>query len=181
MPDRTRLVTAEELEHMPDDEYRYELVQGRLIRMSPAAPLHGQLTMAIGVLLAEHVKAADLGVVFPEVGFKLASNPDTVRAPDMAFLRRERMSPPDSRGFYKGPPDLAIEVLSPDDRPSEIQQKIDEYLTYGTPAVVVIDPDEKTVTVHRRLTATVTLTADDTLDLDDVVTGFRCQVREIFG
>ena len=180
MSETTRLVTADDLLHMPDDGYQYELVRGRLIRMSPPRVWHGIVTMRIGMLLAAHVRARDLGVVFPEVGFKLESNPDTVRAPDMAFLHRERIPPRDSRGYYKGPPDLAVEVLSPDDRPGEIREKVNDYLTCGTPAVVVIDPDERTVVVHRRLTPPLTLSADDTLDLDDVVTGFRCRVREVF-
>lgn len=180
MSDTTRLVTAEDLERMPDDDWRYELVRGRLVRMSPAAARHGVVAMAIGALLHAHVKARNLGYVGPEIGFKLESDPDTVRAPDMAFIRRDRVPARDAGGFHKGPPDLAVEVLSPDDRPSEIAEKVEEYLTCGTRAVVVIDPDERTVVVHRRLTPPLTLTADDTLDLDDVVAEFRCAVREIF-
>src|SRR5206468_10326231 len=122
MSDTTRLVTAAELERMPDDDWRSELVRGRLIRMSPAAPRHGIVAMAIGARLHAHVKARNLGIVGPEIGFKLESDPDTVRAPDMAFLGRDRLPPHDARGFYKGAPDLAVEVLSPDDRPSEVAE-----------------------------------------------------------
>jgi Uma2 family endonuclease len=180
MADTSRLVTAEELERMPEDDYRYELVRGRLIRMSPAAPLHGRVAMAFGMLLGAHVKARNLGVVFPEVGFKLAFNPDTVRAPDMAFVSRTRMPRWDVRGFYKGPPDLAVEVLSPDDRPADVRDKVDDYLTHGTPIVLVLDPDEQSVTAHRRFMQPLELTTDDTLDLNDIVPGFRCRVGEIF-
>ena len=85
-----------------------------------------------------------------------------------------------TRWFWNGSPDLAVEVLSPDDRPGEVRDKVDEYLTYGVVVVLVVDPDDRTVTVHRRLTPPITVHEDDKLDLDDVVTGFQCRVREIF-
>lgn len=177
----TPLVTAEELERMPDDEYRYELVEGRLIRMSPAAPLHGSLAAKFIMLLGPHVSAHKLGAVGTEVGFKLASKPDTVRAPDVSLIRRERIpSTGFRRGFWQGAPDLAVEVLSPDDTPAQTRQKIEEYLRAGCLAVVVLDPDDQTATIHRRSSVPATLTIDDTLDLDDVVPGFACAVREIF-
>src|SRR5262245_25901690 len=175
------LVTAEELERMPEDDYRYELVEGRLIRMSPAAPLHGSLAANFIMLLGPHVRAHNLGAVGTEVGFKLVSNPDTVRAPDVSLIRRERFpSTGFRRGFWQGPPDLAVEVLSPDDVYTDTRRKIDEYLRTGCLAVVVLDPDDQTVTIHRRLSVPAILTIDDTLDLDDVVPGFSCPVREIF-
>jgi Uma2 family endonuclease len=83
-------------------------------------------------------------------------------------------------GFWVGPPDLAVEVLSPGDRRAEIRAKADEYLAAGTRLVIIIDPDEKSVTIVRRLAAPVTLHVDDELDLDDVVPGFRCAVPQIF-
>src|SRR5712691_3491438 len=156
MPSK-QLVTAEELERMPDDDFRYELVEGRIVRMSPVGGVHGGLTAGFIALLVQHVKAARIGAVATELGFILARNPDTVRAPDLAF-----------------------EVLSPDDRPSDVRTKVDEYLTYGTRLVLVVDPDEQTVSAHRRGMPSLTFGVDDTLDLDDVVPGFRCLVREIF-
>ena len=166
---------------MPEDEYRYELVEGRLIRMSPVAPLHGSLSATFIMLLAQHVKKRRLGSVGTEVGFKLVSNPDTVLAPDVSFIRRERIPSTGFRkGFWQGPPDLAVEVLSPDDRPGEVQAKIEGYLTAGTLGVVILDPDATAVAVYRRLAAPLTLSVDETLDLDDVVPGFSCPVREIF-
>ncbi len=181
MSDTTHLVTAEELEKFPDDDYRYELVEGRVIRMSPTGTLHGWLVMRFGAELTQHVNARRLGLVVTEVGFRLASSPDTVRAPDLAFIRRERV--PDGtlpRGFWHGPPDLAAEVLSPDDRPSDVHDKVTEYLTHGVSLVVVIDPDERTVTTHRAFGPPITLGAADLLDLDEVVQGFRCRVLDIF-
>ena len=181
MLDTTHLVTAEELEKFPDDDYRYELVEGRVIRMSPVGVVHGRSVMRLGARLIGHVDARRLGIVVTEVGFRLSSSPDTVRAPDVAFIRRERL--PEGalpRGFWKGPPDLAVEVLSPDDRPSDIHAKVAEYLERGVPLVLIIDPDECIVTVHRRSALPITLGTADLLDPDDVVPGFRCSVRDIF-
>ncbi len=178
MPDTSRLVTAEDLERFPEDDYRYELVEGRVIRMSQVGYLHGRVVVRFGSLLERHVRAADLGDVLTEVGFKLASNPDTVRAPDIAFVRRERIPALPPRGFWRGAADLAVEVLSPEDTPLEIRRKVAEYLAGGTSVVLVIDPDKESVTVSRRFAAK-TLSGDDVLDLDDVVPGFRCTVREI--
>jgi Uma2 family endonuclease len=181
MPDSKQLVTAEELERMPDDDFRYELVQGRIVRMSPVGGVHGGLTAGFIALLVQHVKAARIGAVATELGFILARNPDTVRAPDVAFINRERIPAGGlPKGFWIGAPDLAVEVLSPDDRLSDVLTKVDEYLTYGTGLVLVVDPDEQTVSAHRRALPPLTFGLDDTLDLDDVVPGFSCRVREIF-
>ncbi len=179
MPDASRLITAEELERFPEDDHRYELVEGRVIRMTPVGYLHGRVVVRFGSLLERHVRAADLGDVLTEVGFKLTSNPDTVRAPDIAFVRRERIPASPPRGFWRGAADLAVEVLSPEDTPAEIRRKLTEYLARGTSVVLVIDPDNERVTVSRQ-GAAATLSGDDVLDLDDVVPGFRCTVREIF-
>src|SRR5262245_17910253 len=108
----TGLVTAEELARLPEDGCRYELVEGRLVRMSPVSFDHGRVVLRIGFLLSRHLEQRPAGVIGTEIGFELASNPDTVRGPDIAFVRNERVPPTGSRGFVKGPPDLAIEVLS---------------------------------------------------------------------
>jgi Uma2 family endonuclease len=180
MSETLRLVTAEELEKFPDDGYRYELVEGRVIRMSPVGLQHARTVAQLVYLLQRHLHGRGLGLVLPELGVKLASNPDTVRAPDVAFLRQDRI-PANARGFWVGPPDLAVEVLSPGDRPAEVQEKVDEYLRRGTALVVVIDPENKTVTIFRPSIASTTLRSeDDLLDLDAVVPGFRCRLGEIF-
>jgi Uma2 family endonuclease len=180
MSEATRLVTADELQKLPDDDYKYELVAGRVIRMSPVGFRHGRTVMRFGAALDRFARARSLGVIVTEVGFTLATNPDTVRAPDIAFVRQDRIPSPDPRGFWQGPPDLAIEVLSPDDRPREIRTKVNEYLAHGVPLVVHVDPDEKTVAVFRPSLQPITLGLDDVLDLSDVVAGFTCTVREIF-
>ena len=183
MSETTRLVTADELEKYPDDDYRYELVGGRVIRMSPTGAMHGWLVMRVGARLTQHVGSTGSGVVLTEVGFRLSSSPDTVRAPDLAFIRRERLTGSTlPRGFWNGPPDLAEEILSPDDRPSDVNAKVAEYLyVHGVPVVVLIDPDERTVTTSRPSAQPTTLRGADRLDLSDVVQGFRWSVGEVFG
>jgi Uma2 family endonuclease len=182
MPESTHLVTAEELARLPDDGYRYELVEGRLVRMSPVNLDHGRIVLQIGFLLNSHLKRNPVGIVGAEVGFKLATNPDTVRGPDIAFVRSERVpSAAARRGFFKGAPDVAIEVLSPDDRAGEVKAKIEEYLTKGVLLVMVVDPDNRTVELFRGTAAKVTLESEsDLVDLSDVISGFRCQLHEIF-
>lgn len=180
MPHPARLVTADELERMPDDDFRYELVRGRLIRMSPVAPRHGDVTVTLVTLLSPHVRAHRLGRIWTEVGFRLFSNPDTVLAPDVAFVRTDRLPAADARGFYRGAPDLAIEVLSPDDSPNEVRSKIDDYLAAGTPVVVIVDPAVREVTLHRVGTSPDVRGQADTLDLSPIISGFSISVGLLF-
>lgn len=181
MSENTQLVTAEELARLPDDGYRYELVEGRLVRMSPVNFDHGRIVMRIGFLLSRHLEQHQVGVIGAEIGFTLATNPDTVRGPDVAFVRSARVPQTGGRGFFIGAPDLAIEVLSPDDRAGELKAKIEEYLAKGVLIVVVIDPGDQTATIFREGAAEVKLESQtDVLDLSDVVSGFSCQLRDIF-
>ncbi len=174
------LVTAAELERFPSDDNRYELVAGRLVAMTPVSFAHGRTVVRFGGKLDRYARDRRLGVVVTEVGFILATDPDTVRAPDLAFLRQERVPAPDPRGFWPGSPDLAVEVLSPDDRPREVRSKVDEYLISGVAAVIVVDPDLRSVELHRPSRAMLRLADTDTLDLDDVLPGFHCGVAEVF-
>lgn len=121
----TRSVTADELLAMPDDGYRYELVKGELIQMSPPGEEHGSVAMRLAARLYFYVEEYNLGVVYAaETGFKLESDPDTVRAPDVAFLSRARREPAGRvDGYWSGAPDLAVEVLSPDDRRRKVDEK----------------------------------------------------------
>ena len=175
-------MTAEELLMMPKDGFRYELVKGELKKMSPAGFNHGVVGMSLGVLLAQHVKANKLGVVcLAETGFKIATDPDTVLAPDVSFVRRERI--PQSglpKAYFAGPPDLAVEVVSPGDTKKEVSEKVEDWLAAGAQAVWVVNPQRLTVTIHRPQMEAVTLGEDDELDGQDVVPGVRCRVAEIF-
>jgi len=182
MSTTTQLTTADELFMMPKDGFRYELVKGELRKMSPAGSEHGVIIMNLGAPLTLHVKAKQLGVVFgAETGFKIATNPDTVRAPDIAFVRRERI--PESgipKKFWPGAPDLAVEVVSPGDTFDEVGEKVEEWLKAGVSAVWVVNPKLRNVTVYRSLTEVVTLSEKDEIEGQEVVPGFRCMVSEIF-
>jgi Uma2 family endonuclease len=175
------LLTAEELERHPRDDSRYELVAGRLVRMSPVGFEHARVVARLISLLERFVRERDLGFVLPELGVKLASDPDTVRAPDVAFVRRDRIPTPAPRGFLAGAADMAIEVLSPDDRRRKVAAKIDEYLTAGTTLVLIVDPGRRVITAHRRLSPAVTSAAADAIiDLGDVVPGVTLRLGDVF-
>lgn len=176
----TRPFTADELLRLPDDGFRYELVEGELRKMSPAGGKHGRIALRIALRLATHVEQHQLGIVYSsDTGFILSRSPDTVRAPDVAFDRAERAV--DTAGYLPGPPDLAIEVLSPSDLYSEVVQKTSEYLQAGTRAVVVVDPWKRVVRIHRPAGAeTITTTVTDVLAVDDVVPGWKMSLDDIF-
>jgi Uma2 family endonuclease len=167
---------------MPDDGFRYELVEGELIRMAPAGAEHGKVTVKITGPLFTHVAANDLGTVYAaETGFKLHSDPDTVRAPDVAFVSKARVElVGTTRGYWVGAPDLAIEVVSPGDTVREVEEKVREWLEAGARMVLVVSPRLRTITVYRSLTDINVFTEKDTLDGDDVVPGFRLAVVEVF-
>ena len=174
-----KLMTSEELLAMPDDNMRHELVRGELTTMVPAGWDHGKVGEIIEEHLRRHVRANRLGVVpLSDTGYILSRNPDTVRAPDVSFVRIERDL--SERGFYPGAPDLAVEVASPNDRFTEVQNKVREYLRAGTRMVIVVEPDDRIVTVHTPAGQTP-LTIDDTIDGGDVVPGWKLPLREIFG
>jgi Uma2 family endonuclease len=175
-------MTAEELLAMPKDGFRYELLKGELKKMSPAGFDHGAVGMSLSMLLAQYVKAHNLGVVcMAKTGFKIAANPDTVLAPDVSFVRRQRI--PQSgrpKAFWPGAPDLAVEVVSPGDTKREVAEKVQDWLKAGSDAVWVVNPKNRTVTIHRPQTEAITLGENDELDGQTVVPGFRCLVAEIF-
>lgn len=179
---KQRIITAEDMFAMPDDGYRYELVRGELIKMSPTGSEHSWIESDIDVSLNPYVKANNLGRVFVgEPGFFLARDPDHVRAPDVAFVRRERIEAIGRQvGYWPEAPDLAIEVISPNDRYTEVDEKVADWLAAGTRMVVVVNPRNKTVKVHRSPTDVVTLTMTDTLDGDDVVPGWQIPIADIF-
>ncbi|HWS87892.1 MAG TPA: Uma2 family endonuclease [Pyrinomonadaceae bacterium] len=174
--------TASELFEMPDDGFRYELVKGELRKMSPSGSEHGATIVNITVLLGQYVRAKKLGVCFgAETGFKIESDPDTVRAPDVAFISRERI--PKSgipKQFWPGAPDLAVEVLSPGDTRGEVDEKVTDWLEAGVRAVWVINPKKRVVMVYRSTTDVERLSEGDELGGGEVVPGFRCKVTEIF-
>jgi Uma2 family endonuclease len=175
-------MTAEELLRYTHEPYQQELIGGRLHEMEPPGAEHGIVASRIAMLLARHVEAAQLGIVFAsEVGFQLASDPDTVRAPDIAFVARARVDVTGiPRGYWPGAPDLAIEVVSPNDRHSAVEGKALDWLEAGAGAVVVVDPPRCTATVYRAAHDIRVLTAGEPLELGDVVAGWAPRVGEFF-
>jgi Uma2 family endonuclease len=178
----TALVTAEQLLRMPDAGCRYELISGELKKIPPAGWEHGAVGGRLHTLLGHHVLEHRLGEVFEgETGFLLARDPDTVRAPDIAFVAADRIAAaPRQRGFWPGAPDLAVEVVSPGDTQREIDEKVMAWLDAGTRLVWVVNPTWRTVTVYRSRREIRTLTEDDELSGEDVVPGFRCRVGDVF-
>jgi len=175
-------ITAEDLLRLPDDGFRYELVKGELRKMPPAGIEHGYLANRASWRLTQHVETHQLGKVFAaETGFQLTSNPDTVRAPDVAFVSQQRVEEVGLvRGYWPGAPDLAIEVISPNDTYTEVEGKVFTWLDAGTRMVVVVNSRQQTVTVYRSLTDITILTKSDTLDGNDVVPGWTLPIADLF-
>lgn len=175
-------MSAQQLLEYRNEPYVQELVAGRLYEMQPPGAEHGAVALQIGRMLANHVIALSLGRVFgTETGFQLASDPDTVRAPDAAFVTRERMEATGlPRGYWPGPPDLAVEVISPHDRRTHVRAKALYWLQAGARVVVVLDPPRRTATVYRARDDIRVLSGGEPLDLDGVVTGFAPAVDGVF-
>jgi Uma2 family endonuclease len=177
-----QLMTAEDLLRIPDDGFRYELIRGELRKMAPAGFRHGRIAIKLSTNLDQHVTNHNLGVVCAaETGFKLASTPDVVRAPDVAFIRQERVEEVGNvEGYWPGAPDLAVEVVSPSDTYTEVQEKVFDWLEAGTRMVIVVMPRRRVVAVYRSLTEIVMLTENDALDGGDIVPGWTMPVRDLF-
>ena len=179
---RTHGLRAEDLLELPDDDRQYELVAGELIIMPPPGIQQGRLQPRLAGRLLAHVEAADLGTVVTECGFILARDPDTVRAPDVAFIAAERLasgSVPEL-GYPTGAPELAVEIRSPTNTPSEIRRKVREYQAAGARLVWQVDPIDASVTVNRADGSVQTLRGDDVLSGEDVVPGFTLPLTDLF-
>jgi Uma2 family endonuclease len=151
-----------------------------LIIREPAGYQHGDVAMRLGAAMHAHAEAHDLGRVFAaETGFTLARKPDTVRAPDVAFISNERLPDPPPRGFAEMAPDLAVEVLSPDDRAGEVLDKVADWLKAGTPLVWVVDPLRATARVYRADGSESLLGESDVLQGEDVLPGFTCAIATL--
>ena len=177
----TQPVTAQELYHLPTGS-RYTLVKGELRTMPPAGGEHGSIAMHLGASLYQAVTAQNLGRAYAaETGFLLATTPDTVLAPDVAFVRRERLAQmADITGFIPGAPDLAVEVISPSDSYTEVEEKVTLWLQYGTRMVVVVNPRRRSVTVYRADRPVLFLSEQDEFSGNDVVPGWSMHVRDLF-
>jgi len=173
-------MTAEELLRLNLPNKRTELVRGVLIVREPAGYHHGDVAARLLVAIANHAFANDLGRVFAaETGFTLARKPDTVRAPDIAFISTARLPDPPPRGFAELAPDLAVEVLSPDDRPGEVLAKVADWLNAGSRLVWVVDPIRVIARVYRADGSESILGDTDALRGEEVLPGFEYELNAI--
>ena len=179
----TALMTAEELMELPDDGFRYELINGELEKMPPPGHPHGRIAFRLSVFLGQFILDHGLGEGFaPETGFKLTSNPDTVLAPDFSFVTNKHFREKrDTEGYWPGAPDLAVEVLSPSDRSGKVKQKISRWFSFGTKQVWIVDPKHSTVAVYRSESDITTFSGSDYLEAQDLFPGFRLSLEKIFG
>lgn len=177
-----RLVSLEEFQRMPEeDEFQVELVRGRVVREPLPGARHGRLNAELLSRIQSHVRAHDLGITLAEAGFILSVDPPTVRGPDIAFIEKERVPAEGVPiGFWRGAPDLAVEIVSPSNRVGEIREKVLEYLGAGTRLVWVVDPATRSVAAYRSREEIRLLTRDDALEGNDVLPGFGLVLSELF-
>jgi Uma2 family endonuclease len=180
MPITRSITSAREL-IAAGDLGRCELLHGELFMMTPAGSEHGRIAMTLGSMLAHHARAHRLGAVYAaDTGFLIRRDPDTVRAPDAAFVRAQRLTDLPSRGYFNGAPDLAIEVLSPDDRPDYVRGKVEDWLSSGCIQVWVVDPARRCVTIHITGAPPATHGHEAMLDGGSILPGFQVPVQELF-
>lgn len=176
------LLTLEQFERLPEeDEYRIELVRGRPVREPRPGAEHGWITGELIGRLHTHVRDDRRGLVVTETGFLLTAEPPTVRGPDIAYIAARNLPAGGIPiGFWRVAPDLAVEVVSPSNAATEIQEKVLEYLVAGTRLVWVVDPRTRSVTVYRSRDQVRVLTGGDELDGADVLPGFRLVIGDLF-
>ncbi len=170
------LISAEDLPRLSPPHKRTELVRGVMIVSEPTGFRHGVVAVRLVQLLANYVSERGLGLVLGEAGFKLESDPDTVRGPDVSFVSRDRVPDPLPKGYAAFAPDLAVEVLSPNDRPGEVLAKVADYLSAGSRLVWVVDPERRHARIYRADGGEALVGEDGALDGEDVVPGFSCRL-----
>lgn len=174
-----RPVTIDDMYHMPKDGQKYELVDGEVV-VSPASVLHGEIALKIAYIIATFLDDHPIGKVYGDnVGLVFPTG--NLRSPDAFFVRTEKLpggKSPDTFGELV--PDLAVEVLSPGDRPRYVANKIGEFLECGVPLVWVVNPRAQTVTAYRSLSNIQQFTAVDTISAEPILPGFTCLVSRFF-
>jgi Uma2 family endonuclease len=175
----TRLMTADELAQLPDDGYRYELIEGELIRMPPAGWLHGVRLLEVGLYVLDYAKRHG-GRATGGSGYRLKVDPDTVLAPDVAYVRSERIPPNSGPTYPPVAPDVALEIVSPSERPGYQRKKVRVYFEAGTRMVLFLDEMKRTLTVEHADGHTEVLHEGDVFDGGEVMPGFRVPVADLF-
>jgi len=180
LPLLDRPYTAEELLHFPND-WHYELIEGYLRPMMPTGDAHGTCTAKFSAFITIHVLEKGLGDIFAaESGFIIGQNPDTVKAPDFAFVAKDRLTFVRSQRFVPVAPDLVLETRSPSDRKASIQEKIEEWLAAGVRIVLDLDPAKEELHVYRQNAEPVTLSVEDSFVADDLLPGLVLPLRKVF-
>lgn len=183
MSTAAHLLTAEELFRMPEEETRWcELVEGEIVRTSVPVFAQSVIAQQTSNLLYDFAKRTGLGkVIGVEVGYLIGRNPDTVLAPAGAFMREERFAVIGvPEGYFPEAPALVFEVVSPNDRVSEVGRKMRRWLEGGVELAWVIDPAARTVTVYQSLDDIQVLAEKDSLTGGNVLPGFECPVADLF-
>jgi len=182
------VMTAEQFLEYDVPGKRVELVRGQLVVCEPPGWQHGEVTVRVAVAIGNHLAEEQRRNGWPvargrlaagDPGFTLSRAPDTVRAPDVAYVSRERHTAPLPWGFPELAPDLAVEVRSPTDRAGNVQAKVADWLEAGCSLVWVIDPERETATVYRADGSVSVFGANDTLRGEEVLPGFACEVRAL--
>lgn len=175
-----RLMTGEELARHPELE-PCELVNGRVVPMAPAGPIHGSIEFELAARLVAYAKETGRGVAMGgEVGIYTSRDPDTVRGADALFISHERYGRWGRGAFLDVAPELVVEILSPEDRPGEVTTKMREYLAIGVDRVWIIDRRRRQVRIHRSPDQVETLEIGDTLRDEDILPGFSLPLSELF-
>lgn len=181
--EKKTLLTADDLMRLPRGRgARHELIRGELRTMPPSGEEHGIVAGEVFGIVRDYVKLNRLGYVLAaETGFSIAHNPDTVRAPDMAFIsaRRFPMSGPSTK-YSEIAPDLLAEVVSPSDTENEVIAKVQQWLAFGVRLVWVVYPRTRSVIVYRSLRDPQRLASNDELTGEDILPGFKCKVADFF-
>lgn len=177
----TKKLTIDAFEQLPDDGYRYELVDGDLERMPPTGEVHGDVDRQFIWLLESYIRPRGIEKLFVETAFVLSPDRQTVRQPDIAFVHAERlMQDRDRERSVRLAPDLVIEIVSPSDRRPAVVAKAHEYLGFGVRLGWVVDPSSRTITIFRADGTVEVLGQDETIGGEDVLPGFRAALRDIF-
>lgn len=175
-----KLLTADQLLRLNIQDKRVELIRGRLVVREPAGPRHGQVAMESAHRIKAYVDAHDLGRVYAaETGFKLETDPDTVRAPDVAFIIKDRLPEVEPYGYPPWMPDLAVEVLARDEHPAYTLEKVAAWLRAGVRLVWIVDCEKRVGRVYRADGSESLLGVDDAFDGEEVLPGFSCTLNDV--
>ena len=173
------LLTAEQAFWLDPCE-RWELVGGRIVELSPVKRRHGRILARLARSMVETVEEQGLGEVYVgDVGFVLRRNPDTVRAPDLAFVRKARLPSEPEEAFSDTVPDLVVEILSPSDRWHDVEHKVAEFLAAGVVVVWILDPQKNRAHVYRAGLPARVLTESDSIEAPDLVPSLRLRIGEL--